>query len=242
MHVTIEVHTHQQSVWQSVENRHKNGEAPWSHCNVLRFFELYAYPFPFDHALMFLVLLCRFHIPRSWLKPFGNRLTLFEEVGGDPTKVSFGTRAIREVCSLISGEQPSLDVNSTSPTMTLHCGQQQTIASIHLANYGNPQGSCVYNTLKEGSCNSPKFIDIVKEVLKNSLLLHNNNLLLLTSINNDIMFNDAGLRWETRMLPRLLHNTKPIRRSMSRSVQKHSRPRNVFKWIEKPSNLLLLLY
>ena len=179
------------------------------------------------HAVMFFALLCRFHIPRAWLKPFGNRLTLFEEVGGDPTKISFGTRAIREVCSLISDEQPSLDVNSTSPIMTLHCGQQQTISSIHFANYGNPQGSCVYNTLK-GSCNSPKFINIVKEVLKNSLL-HNNNLLLITIINNDIVFNDAGLHWETRMLLGLLHDTKPIRRSMSRSVQEHSRPRYVFK-------------
>ncbi|KAL2501329.1 Beta-galactosidase 12 [Forsythia ovata] len=33
-----------------------------------------------------------YHIPRSWLKPSGNQLVVFEEWGGDPTKISLVTR------------------------------------------------------------------------------------------------------------------------------------------------------
>lgn len=34
----------------------------------------------------------RYHIPRSWLKPTGNVLVVFEEFGGDPTKISLVKR------------------------------------------------------------------------------------------------------------------------------------------------------
>ncbi|KAI3813578.1 hypothetical protein L1987_18305 [Smallanthus sonchifolius] len=37
-----------------------------------------------------------YHIPRSWLKPTDNLLVLFEELGGDPTKVSLVKRSMAQ--------------------------------------------------------------------------------------------------------------------------------------------------
>lgn len=36
----------------------------------------------------------RYHVPRSWLKPSGNLLVVFEEWGGDPTKISLVSRKV----------------------------------------------------------------------------------------------------------------------------------------------------
>ncbi|PHT76453.1 hypothetical protein T459_19975 [Capsicum annuum] len=40
-----------------------------------------------------------YHVPRSWLKPSGNLLVVFEEWGGDPAGVSLARRATARVCA-----------------------------------------------------------------------------------------------------------------------------------------------
>jgi len=35
----------------------------------------------------------RYHVPRSWLKPSGNLLVVFEEWGGNPTGISLVRRS-----------------------------------------------------------------------------------------------------------------------------------------------------
>ncbi|XP_071722520.1 beta-galactosidase 10 [Rutidosis leptorrhynchoides] len=35
-----------------------------------------------------------YHVPRSWFKPSGNILVIFEEKGGDPSKISFARRTV----------------------------------------------------------------------------------------------------------------------------------------------------
>ncbi|KAM3301619.1 hypothetical protein P3S67_016121 [Capsicum chacoense] len=40
-----------------------------------------------------------YHVPRSWLKPSGNLLVVFEEWGGDPAGVSLARRATSRVCA-----------------------------------------------------------------------------------------------------------------------------------------------
>ncbi|KAA8531157.1 hypothetical protein F0562_005929 [Nyssa sinensis] len=47
-----------------------------------------------------------YHVPRSWLQPNGNTLVLFEEMGGDPTQISFVTRQIESLCSHVSESHP----------------------------------------------------------------------------------------------------------------------------------------
>jgi beta-galactosidase len=39
-----------------------------------------------------LALRCRYHVPRSWLKPSGNLLVVLEEYGGDLAGVNLATR------------------------------------------------------------------------------------------------------------------------------------------------------
>lgn len=36
----------------------------------------------------------RYHIPREFLKPFGNLLVVFEEEGGDPLAISLNTISV----------------------------------------------------------------------------------------------------------------------------------------------------
>ncbi|CAM8885522.1 unnamed protein product [Rhodiola kirilowii] len=38
-----------------------------------------------------------YHVPRSWFKPSGNVLVIFEEKGGDPTKIKFSRRKITSI-------------------------------------------------------------------------------------------------------------------------------------------------
>ncbi|KAM7502065.1 hypothetical protein LguiB_000969 [Lonicera macranthoides] len=47
-----------------------------------------------------------YHVPRSWLKSSGNTIVLFEEMGGDPTQISFATREITSLCSHVSESHP----------------------------------------------------------------------------------------------------------------------------------------
>ncbi|MCD7462852.1 hypothetical protein HAX54_049468 [Datura stramonium] len=49
-----------------------------------------------------------YHVPRSWLKPRGNQLVVYEEWGGDPVGISFTRRSTARVCADIVGGQPSL--------------------------------------------------------------------------------------------------------------------------------------
>ena len=46
------------------------------------------------HCLLKDVILYRYHVPRSWLKPTGNLLVVFEEWGGDPKWISLVKRTV----------------------------------------------------------------------------------------------------------------------------------------------------
>ncbi|CDP20353.1 unnamed protein product [Coffea canephora] len=43
-----------------------------------------------------------YHVPQDWLKPSGKVLVLFEQMRGDPTKISFAMRQIGSLCSQVS--------------------------------------------------------------------------------------------------------------------------------------------
>ncbi|KAL6524620.1 Beta-galactosidase 10 [Orobanche hederae] len=51
-----------------------------------------------------------YHIPRSWFKPLGNILVIFEEEGGDPTKIRFSKRKVSSVCTHVSEDHPSFNL------------------------------------------------------------------------------------------------------------------------------------
>ncbi|KAI5080533.1 hypothetical protein GOP47_0003716 [Adiantum capillus-veneris] len=105
-----------------------------------------------------------FHIPRSWLKPSGNIFVLLEEIGGDPTQISFVTRVPETICTFASEKYSMLKTTNGTlqmPMMRLKCGPNQKISSIQFASYGNPQGSC--QSFKHGNCHANRTADIVEQ-------------------------------------------------------------------------------
>ena len=121
-----------------------------------------------------LLLVCRYHVPRSWIKPSGNTLVLLEEMGGDPTKISFATKQTgSSLCLTVSQSHPapvdswasdSKILNRTSPVLSLKCPvSTHVITSINFASFGTPTGTC--GSFSHGRCNSPRSLSIVRKVL-----------------------------------------------------------------------------
>ncbi|KAK9099282.1 hypothetical protein Syun_026327 [Stephania yunnanensis] len=93
-----------------------------------------------------------YHVPRSWLKPTGNLMVVFEEVGGNPHGISLVKRTVQSVCADIYEWQPTLMnymMQSSGkvdrplrPKAHLLCAPGQKISSIKFASFGTPQGAC----------------------------------------------------------------------------------------------------
>lgn len=110
-----------------------------------------------------------YHIPRSWLKPSGNLLVVFEEWGGDPNVISLVRRRTESVCADIYEGQPSLKNlrmaasgrrDKLQSKAHLWCPPGQKISDIKFASYGLPQGTC--GSFQEGSCHAHKSYDALK--------------------------------------------------------------------------------
>ncbi|XP_027929535.1 beta-galactosidase 1-like isoform X2 [Vigna unguiculata] len=106
-----------------------------------------------------------YHVPQSWLKPTGNLLVVFEELGGDPNGIFLVRRDIDSVCADIYEWQPNLisyqmqvaGKPPVRPKVHLSCSPGQKISSIKFASFGTPLGSC--GNFHEGSCHAHKSYD-----------------------------------------------------------------------------------
>jgi hypothetical protein len=110
------------------------------------------------------------------LKPTDNLIVLFEETGGDPTKISLELHYTRTVCSQVSeNDYPPLlawsdqdilnkevSVSSIPPQGYLHCDDGHVISSITFASYGTPSGSC--QKFSQGKCHAANSLSLVTEV------------------------------------------------------------------------------
>ncbi|XP_058227870.1 beta-galactosidase 3 isoform X2 [Rhododendron vialii] len=104
-----------------------------------------------------------YHVPRSWLKPTQNLLVLFEELGGDPTRISLAKRSVTSVCADVAEYHPMIknwQIESYGKTQEFHkpkvhlrCGPGQSISSIKFASFGTPLGTC--GTFQQGTCHAP---------------------------------------------------------------------------------------
>ncbi|PWZ32291.1 Beta-galactosidase 3 [Zea mays] len=118
----------------------------------------------------------RYHIPRSWFHPSGNILVVFEEKGGDPTKITFSRRAVTSVCSFVSEHFPSIDLESwdesamnegTPPAKAqLSCPEGKSISSVKFASLGNPSGTC--RSYQMGRCHHPNSLSVVEKACLNT--------------------------------------------------------------------------
>ncbi|KAH1057066.1 hypothetical protein J1N35_035131 [Gossypium stocksii] len=105
-----------------------------------------------------------YHVPRSWLKPSGNLLVVFEEWGGDPNGIALAKRTTESVCADIFEGQPTMKKRGmliagriSRPKAHLWCPPGQKISKINFASYGMPEGSC--GNFREGSCHAHKSYD-----------------------------------------------------------------------------------
>ncbi|GMJ07349.1 beta galactosidase 1, beta-galactosidase 1 [Hibiscus trionum] len=102
-----------------------------------------------------------YHVPRSWLKPSGNFLVVFEEWGGDPNGITLAKRTTTSVCADIYEGQPTMKrrgmlISRRTNRLKAHlwCPPGQKILKINFASYGMPKGSC--GNFREGSCHAHK--------------------------------------------------------------------------------------
>ncbi|KAI3822853.1 hypothetical protein L1987_10452 [Smallanthus sonchifolius] len=113
-----------------------------------------------------------YHVPQSWLKSSGNVLVLFEEIGGDPTKISFATQELESLCSRVSESNPlpmeawsqdkSTRKSKSKPRVSLECPHpNQVISSIKFASFGTPQGKC--GSFSHGECQSTDALSILEK-------------------------------------------------------------------------------
>ncbi|KAL3835327.1 hypothetical protein ACJIZ3_010063 [Penstemon smallii] len=113
-----------------------------------------------------------YHVPRSWFKPSGNILVIFEEKGGDPTQIRFSARKVSNVCSHISEDHPSfysesLQKSSTGEysnkaTVSLKCPTNKQISAVKFASFGDPVGTC--GSYARGQCHDPNSVLVVGKV------------------------------------------------------------------------------
>nr|KYP66909.1 Beta-galactosidase 3 [Cajanus cajan] len=112
-----------------------------------------------------------YHVPRSWLKPNHNLLVVFEELGGDPSRISLVKRSVGSVCADVSEYHPNIrnwHIESFGksevfhpPKVHLHCSLGQAISSIKFASFGTPLGTC--GNYEQGVCHSPASYAILEK-------------------------------------------------------------------------------
>ncbi|XP_044945954.1 beta-galactosidase 1-like [Hordeum vulgare subsp. vulgare] len=84
-----------------------------------------------------------YHVPRSFLKAGEpNTMVLFEEAGGDPTRVSFHTVAVGAAC---------VEAAEVGDEVALACSHGRTISSVDVASLGVTRGKC---GAYQGGCES----------------------------------------------------------------------------------------
>ncbi|XP_065874195.1 beta-galactosidase 10 [Euphorbia lathyris] len=111
-----------------------------------------------------------YHVPRSWFKPSGNVLVIFEEKGGDPTKIKFSRRKISGVCAHAAEDYAVTNLEqfqraSDKASVHLKCPKYSRISTIKFASFGSPTGTC--GSYKQGECHDPKSIDVVEKMCLN---------------------------------------------------------------------------
>ncbi|PQM35742.1 beta-galactosidase 3 [Prunus yedoensis var. nudiflora] len=104
-----------------------------------------------------------YHVPRSFLKPSNNLLVVFEEIGGDVSRIGLVKKSVTSVCAEVSENHPHFRNWQTEshgqleeqnkPEISLHCTEGHSISAIKFSSFGTPSGSC--GTFQHGACHAP---------------------------------------------------------------------------------------
>ncbi|GAA0150570.1 galactosidase [Lithospermum erythrorhizon] len=113
-----------------------------------------------------------YHVPRSWLKPKQNLIVLFEEIGGDVSKIFLAKRRTATVCTDTHEHHPSVlnwhtesDGDKTVVHTTqvhLNCAAGESISHIKFASFGTPSGTC--GAFRKGKCHAQNTHSIVEKM------------------------------------------------------------------------------
>ncbi|CAM8998669.1 unnamed protein product [Rhodiola kirilowii] len=103
-----------------------------------------------------------YHVPRGWLKPTKNLLIVFEELGGDSSRISLVKRTVSSICAKANEHRPAIEnyrIESHGGSTMLHeskvhlnCASGQSITAIKFASYGTPMGTC--GMFHKGTCHA----------------------------------------------------------------------------------------
>nr|XP_043627356.1 beta-galactosidase 10 [Erigeron canadensis] len=109
-----------------------------------------------------------YHVPRSWFKPSGNVLVMFEEKGGDPTQIRFLRRKLSALCAHVSEDHPSFVTNNlhkNKASLELKCPMNTYISAFKFVSYGTPTGTCQSYAI--GDCHDPDSRSLVQKLCLN---------------------------------------------------------------------------
>jgi len=101
---------------------------------------------------------------------------LFDEVGGNPLKISLKVHSTKTICAevfedhyppLSAWSSPDvsngkMSISEIAPEVQLRCDGGQKISAVTFASYGNPTGSCLGFSI--GKCHAQSSLSIVSEV------------------------------------------------------------------------------
>ncbi|KAK9287542.1 hypothetical protein L1049_015963 [Liquidambar formosana] len=104
-------------------------------------------------------------------QPTQNLLVLFEEIGGDASKISLVKRSVTGLCAEVSEYHPTtknwlIDSYGKSevlnkPEFHLRCAAGQSISAIKFASFGTPFGTC--GSFQQGTCHAPTSYAVVEK-------------------------------------------------------------------------------
>lgn len=105
-----------------------------------------------------------YHVPRSWFKPSGNVLVMFEEKGGDPAQIRFSRRKLTALCAHVSEDHPSFvtSLQNNKASLELKCPMNTHISAFKFASYGTPTGTCQSYAI--GDCHDPDSTSVVEKL------------------------------------------------------------------------------
>ncbi|KAL9436863.1 hypothetical protein AB3S75_022834 [Citrus x aurantiifolia] len=106
-----------------------------------------------------------YHVPRSWFKPSGNVLVIFEEKGGDPTRIRFSRRNISSICGLVAANEDGNESSNSNAAVHLKCPKNRSISTVKFASFGTPTGKC--GSFSMGDCHDPNSKPVVEKVCLN---------------------------------------------------------------------------
>ncbi|WCJ35254.1 Beta-galactosidase [Euphorbia peplus] len=112
-----------------------------------------------------------YHVPRSWVKPTKNLIVVFEELGGDASKITLVKRSVAGVCADAYEHHPDIESYSTESSgeqLELHnakvhlgCAPGQSISGIKFASFGTPMGTC--GSFKQGTCHAENTRSVIEK-------------------------------------------------------------------------------